>query len=182
MLYEVEQKYPLADLEPVRRRLLELGAAVGEDLVQVDQYFAHPVRDFACTDEALRIRSVGNDNFVTYKGPKIDAATKTRHEIELPLAAGSAAAADFRSLLEALGFTAVAEVRKRRRTLHLRWQDQDFEAALDDVSGLGTFLELELKSEPDGLETAKAALASLAAELGLTASERRSYLELLQSR
>ena len=44
-----------------------------------------PCRDFAQTDEALRIRTVGDTSFVTYKGPKLDATTKTRRELELPL-------------------------------------------------------------------------------------------------
>ena len=54
----------------------------GEPAEQVDTYFSHPARDFAATDEALRIRSIDQENFVTYKGPKLDATTKTRREID----------------------------------------------------------------------------------------------------
>jgi adenylate cyclase, class 2 len=56
------------------------------------------------------------------------------------------------------------------------------EASLDEVERLGTFAELELIVEPDGVEAAKQCIASLAKELGLEGSERRSYLELLMER
>lgn len=55
--FEVEQKFPLADVAAVERRLAELGAQAGGTVEQVDRYFNHPVRDFAQTDEALRLRS-----------------------------------------------------------------------------------------------------------------------------
>lgn len=188
MHFEVEQKFPVDDAAALERRLRELGAkdagAAGAGIVeQVDRYFNHPARDFARTDEALRLRQVGEANFVTYKGPKLDATTKTRREIELPLPSGAAAAEGFAELLAALGFRSVAEVRKTRRLLEIPWDGCTIEAALDDVAGLGTFLELELSAEgeAEGAEVrgAKARIASLAAALQLERSERRSYLELL---
>jgi adenylate cyclase, class 2 len=182
MHFEVEQKFPLDDVAEVERRLTELGARPAESVGQVDLYFNHPARDFAQTDEALRLRSVGEKNFITYKGPKLDAATKTRQEIELPLPSGNAAASEHASLLEALGFKPVATVRKMRRLFHVEWQGKTIEAALDDVAEVGQFLELELSvSEPE-VESAKSCIASLASRLGLTTSERRSYLELLLAR
>lgn len=62
MKYEVEKKFPVDDLNEVVAKLEELSATFSEPVVQVDRYFAHPVRDFASTDEALRIRSVGTEN------------------------------------------------------------------------------------------------------------------------
>ena len=102
--YEVEQKFPVADLEAIRAGLAALGAKVSAPREEVDLYFAHPAQDFAATDEALRLRQKGGSGFITYKGPKIDAATKTRREIELPLGEGPDATAAWRGLLEALGF------------------------------------------------------------------------------
>ncbi len=179
MSFEVEQKFAVADLASLEQRVLALGAKPDQDIVQVDLYFAHPSRDFAQTDEALRIRRVGPRNFVTYKGPKIDRTTKTRREIELDLAPGDQGARDFQGLFEALGFRPVAEVRKRRRTWLLSWQGYEVEAAFDEVERVGTFAELEIASDEAGLDGARTSLAALAGELHLTASERRSYLELL---
>ncbi|MBX7166737.1 MAG: class IV adenylate cyclase [Pirellulales bacterium] len=178
-MLEVEQKFPLADPPAFVARLGDLGVCLAEPIVQVDQYFAHPARDFAQTDEALRIRRVGSENRVTYKGPKLDAATKTRREIELPLAPGDDAAAGYEALLVALGFRPVRAVRKARRKAELVWEGRTCEIALDEVEGLGTFTELEFQAEPAQLDATRAALTSLASRLGLSQSERRSYLELL---
>ena len=121
----------------------------------------------------------GRANFITYKGPKIDATTKTRREIDLPLPPDEESAQAWTGLLEALGFTVVGEVRKSRRKAHVVWQGRRVEVSLDEVERLGTFAELELVVEPEDVEAAKACIASLAEALGLEGSERRSYLELL---
>ena len=179
MNYEVEQKFRVADHVKLAARLQDLAITWHDLVTQVDVYYAHPVRDFAATDEALRVRRVGPDNFVTYKGPKLDTETKTRREIELPLAPGDAVAAGFASLLEALGFRRVAEVRKQRRAGSLDWQGAKVEVALDRVEGLGAFAELEVIADADSLESAQERVVSLARRVGLVENERRSYLEML---
>ncbi len=110
MKYEVEQKFPVDNLQDVETRLAELGAEVAAERVEVDRYYNHPARDFAETDEALRIRRVGLVNKITYKGPRIDKVTKTRQELELPLGEGDRAAGDWIKMLETLGFSTVSEV------------------------------------------------------------------------
>jgi adenylate cyclase class 2 len=177
--YEVEQKFPVADLSEIERRVIALGARFEKTIQQSDGYFAHPARDFRSTDEALRIRREGDNCCVTYKGPKIDKTTKTRREIELPLAHGADGAEQFREFLQALGFSPIADVNKTRRTAHMLYRGKPVEIALDEVAGLGVFVELELSADEDGLAAAKDALNSLANELSLRDPERRSYLELL---
>jgi adenylate cyclase class 2 len=182
MLYEVEQKFPLANRADVRQQLMTLGAKFAEPIKQADTYFAHPARDFGKTDEALRLRQVGEQNFLTYKGPKLDAQTKTRREIELPVASGLAAAEQFAELLLALGFRRVLTVCKRREPGQLVWDGQEVHIALDHVERLGDFLELEIAASEVSLSAARAVVVGLAGELNLPASERRSYLELLLAR
>ncbi len=179
MSIEVEQKFAVDDHREIQRRLEQLGAHEFGVVEQVDRYFNHPARDFAQTDEALRLRRVGEANFITYKGPKLDAGTKTRREIELPLGAGTKVAAEFAEILAALGFRLSGEVHKTRRIMHLAWQNKDVEIALDQVTNLGAFVELEIAVGEHDIEPAKSAIASLAAELKLSRNERRSYLELL---
>jgi adenylate cyclase class 2 len=179
MAIEVEQKFPLADAAALGRQLAELGAVQGATDQQVDCYYAHPTRDFARTDEALRLRRVGPRNYVTYKGPKLDATTKTRREIELELPRGEEAAENAARLLEVLGFRLVADVGKRRVHYALPWQGHEIGISLDRVEGLGDFVELEVMASHQDVDAARAAIASLAARLGLGNSERRSYLELL---
>jgi adenylate cyclase class 2 len=180
MRYEVEQKFPVADMAQVERRLAEMGVDVAPRRLEVDLYFAHPAKDFVRTDEALRIRIIGETNCVTYKGPKIDRTTKTREEIELPLPTGPQGYADGRRLLEALGFRPAGEVRKRRRKAKVPWQGRQVEASLDEVDSLGTFVELELIASAEDVESARETIGQLAVSLGLAGSERRSYLELLR--
>jgi adenylate cyclase class 2 len=121
---------------------------------------------------------------MTYKGPKVDATTKTRYEREAPLADGEGTFLAADEIVRRLGFESVAEVRKRRRTLAIDWQGLAVEAALDEVAGVGSFVELEASvdatdHDSTALDSARQALLALAEQLGLRESERRSYLELL---
>ena len=182
MQYEVEQKFRLGDqAESILARILELGATEIGEVQQADHYFNHPVRDFATTDEALRIRSVGDKNWLTWKGPKIDQITKTRREIEPALGDGSKTADEISEVLTILGFQSVAVVRKSRKQFELVRHGLRFEFALDRVDGVGEFLEIELLADQDQLAAAQQALKSLSDEIGLsdTSVERKSYLGML---
>jgi adenylate cyclase class 2 len=178
-MLEIEAKFPVNDHGEVERQLRAWGATFDDVREDADQYFNAPDRDFARTDEALRIRSIGAMNLVTYKGPKTDALTKTRTEIEVPLAAGAPIAEEFGSLLVRLGYRPVTIVRKRRTIAHLQREGFDLEVCLDVVDEVGRFVELEIMASPDALEAARSVLLKTAGELGLKTQERRSYLELL---
>jgi len=176
MSLEVEQKYRVTEDAPLRARLVELGAAFAAPVVQVDAYYNHPSRDFAASDEALRIRRVGERNFVTYKGPKLDRNVKTRRELELPLIDGPAAAASYGEMLTLLGFRPTAVVTKRRSSATLDWNGTRYEVCWDEVDGLGSFLEIELIVDDAGAAEARQRITALEQALGLTNIERRSYL------
>lgn len=179
MTYEVELKFPLLSTASVLARLDELNAQPHEPVTQYDRYFSHPQRDFAQTDEALRIRTVDERSAVTYKGPLADKRTKTRREIEVPLQDGPDHARRFGDLLRALGFREFATVRKRRIVYHLDWEAWPLELALDEVDQLGTFLEIEILAEDEQRDAACDSILRLAERLGLENSERKSYLCLL---
>ena len=179
MTYEVELKFPVDDLSRIEARIEQMGGIIEVPRRQIDRYYGHPARNFAETDEALRIRRVGDQNFITYKGPKVDDSTKTRREIEVSLIPGSAGATKIVSLLDSLGFAPVAEVTKDRRQSHVQFEGFDVHVAMDEVRELGTFVELEITAKEVDIEAAKAAIAKLAEELKLSQSERRSYLELI---
>ncbi len=179
MTYEVELKFRLTDNDLVIARLGDFGAVRGAVQNQVDRYFAHPVRDFAVTDEALRIRSIGDENRVTYKGPVIDTATKTRHESELTFQSGPAAAEQFARIWEQLGFRQVRVVRKSRQLYACRRHGRNLEICLDQVDGLGAFLEIETLADETDKVAAQQTILSVAGELQLSEPEQRSYLEML---
>ena len=183
MSHEVEQKFVLDDPAELLARLPALGARPTGARTQRDRYFNHPGRDFAATDEALRIRSSGDTNVVTYKGPKLSTRSKTRRELETPLGAGAEAAETFAQTLVALGFAPVAVVEKTRKTFELTWEGNRGEVALDQVRNLGSFAEIEfLADDASDIGPIEDVLLRLADRLGLTRVERRSYLELLLAR
>jgi adenylate cyclase class 2 len=175
-MLEVEVKYRNADRAAAVAALLDWGATLAQDRTDVDLYFQAPDRDLKASDEAFRLRRIGTKNCLTYKGPKRDTETKTRPEIEVALADGDAVAADAERLFVALGYKPVVPVRKRRRVYQLRRDEFDMEVCFDTVEGVGEFVELEILAEEAQYEAAKATLLAVAAELGLTEKEPRSYL------
>lgn len=179
---EVELKFGVPDHAAIRSRLETLGGVFSPVQTQIDLYFAHPSRNFVQTDEAVRIRSVDDDNILTYKGPKLDRTTKTRREIEAPTGPGAKNREQLIAWLTAVGFTAVREVRKTREPGELIRAGRTVHLALDTVAELGTFLEVELLVQPADLDAARSVLNELAAELALGPPELRGYLDLLMNR
>ena len=186
-MYEVELKLR-ADHDEVRPRLSELGADAAGTVVQRDTYFDAPDRNFAETDEALRIRRErheGDDEqraAVTYKGPLLEDASKTRAEAETGVDDGEAV----REILLGLGYNPAVTVPKERT----RYVVDDCTVTLDTVDGLGEFVEVELETDtdleagPEGeecLDALRSEAAAVVERLGLDPTEQiqTSYLGLL---
>lgn len=174
-MYEVECKVR-ADHDAV---LARLDAVEGDHIESVDQedtYYNAPDRDFAETDEALRIREVragqATETLLTYKGPLVDSESKTREEAETAVENPDA----LRSILTGLGYEPVATVRKERK----RYDVDGVAVTLDSVEGLGEFVEAELETEGN-IDAARDRVMSVLEALGLDPDEqiRTSYLGLL---
>lgn len=176
-MIEVEVKAHAEDLNAVAQHLKGIGAEFIKKEHQEDIYFNAPHRDFAQTDEALRVRNVTDGNskttFITYKGAKMDQLSKTRVEIEVgvedPLKSGA--------IFENLGFRPVATVKKNRTI----YSFQDLFITLDRVEGAGDFVEIE-KDVQEGQDYQEALdqIFVVYAKLGIEDGfERRSYLEIL---
>jgi adenylate cyclase, class 2 len=171
-MIEVEVKVR-ADHEQIRPILKKIGAVKIKTEVQSDTYFAAPHRDFAKTDEALRIRSLDDHSVLTYKGPKLDKVSKTREEFEIPIEE-----ATFTKILHALGFTEAGTVRKSREV----FEAGEITISFDSVESLGEFLEVEIMAESEEeLETARQKLFELLKQFGFGEknSIRVSYLEMV---
>jgi adenylate cyclase, class 2 len=178
-MVEVESKYPVADFTATEARLRAWGASLVADHAEADHYLNAPDRDFARTDEALRLRRAGDRNVLTYKGPRRAGTAKSRTELEVPCPPGNEAAEAFLKLFRHLGYRATAVVRKRRRIYALARDGLTVHACLDDVDGVGRFVELEIVAEESGLDAARETVLRTAAELQLGTPENRSYLEQL---
>jgi adenylate cyclase class 2 len=175
-MYEVELKVR-ASHDVVRERLDALDAERVDAVTQVDTYYDAPHRDFAETDEALRIRREERDGEsttrVTYKGPLVEAASKTRKEVET----GVADADRFDDILAALGFSPAAVVEKERE----RYALDGYTVTLDTVAGLGEFVEIEREAPEAEVETVREGAVARLRDLGLDPDDqiRTSYLGLL---
>lgn len=180
---EVELKAALtpAQAQALPRQLAEAGFLLKEALQESDVYFNGSNRDFRKTDEALRLRAArdlrtgAETAQMTYKGAKIDERSNSRTEYETTVAPAKTA----RQVLEALGFTAVFTVEKQRRA----FCSGDVTACLDEVTGLGCFIELEILLESGDRDTAVDQLLSLLDQLSISrqALRRQSYLELMMA-
>lgn len=178
-MLEVEVKYRVDDPVALAARLTAIGSARAGEAVEADHYFNAPDRDFRATGEAFRLRRVGDANRFTYKGPKREGPTKTRTEIELGVEPGDAGAAVAERLLLSLGYRPVAVVRKARTTYELTRGGFDLVVCVDVADRVGTFAEVEVVCDEARFAGAQSAVLSLAAELGLTDPEPRSYLGML---
>src|SRR5262245_55394360 len=103
-MLEIELKFPTADFAAIQQHVQRMNAAVQPTIDESDHYFNAPDRDFGKTDEAFRLRSIGEQNRVTYKGPKQPGPAKTRTEIEIPIESGADAAEKWRQLVQHLGY------------------------------------------------------------------------------
>ncbi|MBD3159588.1 MAG: class IV adenylate cyclase [Candidatus Lokiarchaeota archaeon] len=187
MPVEVEIKVKIEDPTGLEETLLETGGTLLKSEEHEDLYLDHPQYSFADTDEALRIRKIiseplpGEDSMkltpryeLTYKGAKMDSISKTREELSVGIDSGKT----METILEAVGFTKVARVRKERSYFCI----DDISLALDCVENLGWFLEAEkVVEDKQRMESSRTALFELLDRLlsGEYESIRESYLELL---
>lgn len=165
-------KARVPDLGSIRERLSLMDAIPEGRIHERDIYYNAPHRDFARTDEALRIRFAGSTCVLTYKGAKRkEFALKAREELNCGVESGEV----MDRILLSMGFTRVAEVRKWREYFRFRGAV----VSLDEVADLGTFIEIELM-DPGGVEAPSDYVAGLAQALGVLEEPiLSSYLELL---
>ncbi|MDV0441214.1 class IV adenylate cyclase [Methanorbis furvi] len=179
MALEIEIKVKVPALEPIRNNLEKYGAVLIAEQDEHDIYYNAPHKDFAQTDEALRVRYTKNQTCgkimppnVTYKGPKVGhEGFKAREEVIVDLSSGE----EFGVILERLNFRKTAEVVKHREI----YQCEKAIVTLDNVAGVGTFSEIEADFSLTEDE-AIAAIESVAAAAGITGERlTKSYLEIL---
>ena len=173
-MLEIEVKIRVGDLRPVRSRLIEAGASAPERAHERDIYYNAPDRDFTRTVEALRVRYSGDHCVLTYKGAKLPGySAKAREELSTSVESGLI----LEQILERLEFKRTAEVEKIRE--YYRFGTAS--VALDEVKGLGSFVEIERCTTGEG-HNLQREIKEIARELGIHGEPiRSSYLELLQS-
>ena len=178
---EREIKVPVGDLEPVRRRLVALGAVLELPMGFERNWVldrrgpsSGPGVELLASGQLLRVREDARGARLTYKGPvRYEGAAgtvKVREEREVAVAPGDETIA----ILRALGYEVVRRYEKRRE----EWRHGGASVALDDTP-LGAFVEVEGGKPEDvarelGLDPARAARGSY---LALWEEHRRAHPE-----
>lgn len=142
---EVEAKYQLLNFEEVIEHLKEMELhQIDNSEYQKDTYYNSPVRDFLeneIVSEWLRIRETKEACTLNYKlwlpiGAKIQNQCR---EFEIEISDVYA----MKQILSHLSFEEIAIVEKNRRS----WKYDKVEISIDEVKGLGSFIELEYSEE-----------------------------------
>lgn len=183
-MIEVEVKLPVTDLNPIKGKLLKTGFKETAFIEERDTYFDNQQGDIRANGEALRVRETKDHlsgkrrSQINFKGKKLDDCTMTREELETGVEDGAVC----RNILQAIGYMpAELGVIKDRVML----QKGRLTACLDNVHGLGEFLELEILADSeDERENALGQIGNILNSLGYQISDtvRTSYLSMLQNR
>jgi adenylate cyclase class 2 len=134
---EIEIKLQVADLNTARRLLRGHGFRVEKRRVfESNTVYDTPRLTLRRAEHLLRLRRVGRDVILTYKGPPLASRHKTREELELSLSDGRA----FAAILERLGYREAFCYEKYRTTY--RQPRAAGEVTLDETP-IGVYFELE---------------------------------------
>ena len=195
-MIEVEIKVQISNPELIRKKFKEHNGIYKVSLLHEDTYFNMPkgLRDFKKTDEALRIRKAvefnKNDDskeqivnhYITYKGKKIDALTKTREELDIKIEDMES----MRTLLKRVDFQEVLTVKKERDLYEFEFKNYYIEVLIDYLPILDQhFIEVEFLLDSSGdLEDSRDVLFDFLSLFGIKKEEsiRESYLELIFKR
>ena len=142
---EIEVKAYLKNKDQILEKLTALGCVLSEPIRQVDTVYtkipAKTVEEYLKNDHFVRIREKSDGRFIfTVKKPlSKEVLTKAEHETEVKNAK------ELEQALFLMGYQIANTVIKVRRTTHVK----DFEICLDEVEGMGPFIEVEKMSDED---------------------------------
>lgn len=165
MNIEVEIKVKVENLEEIKRKVSKIGKLI-KAIKQTDDYYIPVQRDFFANKpqpiEHLRIRT--NPDKVVFEYTKsvnmradgdYDYAEEYETEISNP--------GELKKILGFLDFKKYVTIEKQREY----WICGDIEIALDDIKGVGTFVEAEAKGDFKDDKEAKKACIEFLESLGI---------------
>lgn len=169
---EVEIKLPAPEAvaEGLLTRLRSAGASESR---QIDEYFDDPIDSFTTREPIERWLSVRDRRVPVLNHKRFhfgpDGLATHNEESELPI--GSVA--EGKAFLVALGYRSLVVVDKTRTEAKL----DGFIVAVDEIPGLGFFVEIEADEARGTIEETRAALVDYASSLGLDPSseDHRGY-------
>ena len=172
---EIEQKYIVrnGDFDSVRRKLADMGFARGKEKHQIDVYF---------------LKSDQPDTDLHFKADGLPAYLRLRHDViantfsfDIKLIrhwefydeyetriADQKSFKDCEYILSLLGYKRGCIIDKRREP----WNKNEIEVVLDDIAGLGKFIEIEILADEKDKDAAAARIEEIANELELSPDDR----------
>jgi adenylate cyclase class 2 len=140
---EIEVKAKVKNKEALVSELKQIGCELSVPIVQTDTCYATSAGSLAQylkSEQFLRIRKTNDGRYIfTVKQPMKQALSKIEHETEV------INADELEQALFLLGYKKANKVEKSRQTTHYK----DYEICLDEVTDLGSFIEVEKFSEDD---------------------------------
>jgi len=139
-MLEIEVKIRILDLKKTHDKLLSLGASfIKPRYFEENILYDFPKKTLTKKNQALRLRSVGKKNILTYKGePQKSRKFKIRNEFETQVKDKK----QTKKILSSLGFKQVFVYQKYRT----EYKTKSLKICLDETKA-GKFLELEGKRE-----------------------------------
>lgn len=164
MNIEVEIKIQVVNLQKIRKQVAELGKLV-KSIKQIDDYYVPSHRDFFAKKhpvEWLRIRTNPNKAIFEYDlsiNKRADGRQDYAEEYETEVSSPE----ELKKILNFLNFKKVITVEKQREY----WNCGNLEIALDDIKGLGSFIEVEAKGDFKNTKEAEAECINFLEKLGI---------------
>lgn len=149
---EIEIQVRISDSKKLESFLATNGVFSGEKY-QKDEYYSPVHRDFLAKkpiSEWLRLRK-SDSNYITYKKYYYNEHGKSTHCDEYETAITEID--QLEKIFTALDFKPLITVEKTRKT----WDYQDYEVAIDSVTDLGNFVEIEYKGSDESVYPVKIA-------------------------
>ncbi|MBI4054230.1 MAG: class IV adenylate cyclase, partial [Candidatus Doudnabacteria bacterium] len=142
---EVEVKAKTNDLKAAESKLVAMGALIAQPVIQADRVYLQngtAFEEVTVNTPVLRIREQNpGETLLTYKHIRGEELDKQEHEVVV------SNASEMEQILKLSGFYEAVAFTKTRRKCKLG----DYEICLDNVEGLGGFIEIE-KLIPDSHE------------------------------
>jgi len=164
MKLEIEVKAKVKDFETIKNKLREIGCILSEPIIQDDYIYNKKgidIRKEYDGSPILRIREQGEKILFTLKKNRNNELDCIEKEIEV----------NNRNILndiiELLDYECTVEVHKTR----VKGIYNDYEICLDEVNGLGSYIEVEKMSDEDG-EKVQNELFDFLQTLGISKEDR----------
>jgi len=165
---EIEVKAKLRNRNEVIKKLAELDCRLSDPFFQSDQIFVPKHINSLPADTGvpvLRIREAKGKFILTMKIRLTNGLDKQESETEItnPVA--------MKEIILAAGYKPMVAFKKERR----KGKYNDWEVCVDEVEGLGSFIEVEQMSEDGNSEEIQTELFKFLQSLGVTESDREHF-------